>query len=51
LVNDELCVANLKYTFVLDKDAQLFIYKWFKSHVFMQILIPITYRDLLPKGI
>jgi hypothetical protein len=31
LVNDEFCVAKLKATFILDKDAQLLLSKWLKS--------------------
>jgi hypothetical protein len=68
-------------SFVLEKNAQLLVYKWLKSlcfsdghasnisalvnieecrlyrmkscdcHVFMQTLIPLAYRDLLPKEI
>jgi len=68
-------------SFVLEKNAQLLVYKWLKSlhfpnghasnisglvnmeecrlyrmkshdcHVFMKTLIPLAYRDLLPKGI
>jgi hypothetical protein len=76
LVYDESRVAKL-----LEKNAQLLVYKWLKSlcfpdghasnisrlvniedyrlygmkshdcHVFMQTLIPLAFRDLLPKGI
>jgi hypothetical protein len=81
LVYDESWVAKPKASFVLEKNAQLLIYKWLKSlrfsdghasnisrlvniedcrlygmkshdcHVFMQTLIPLAFRDLLPKGI
>jgi len=74
-------VAKPRASFVLEKKAQLLVYKWLKSlrfpdghasnisrlvnteecrlygmkshdyHVFMQTLIPLAYRDLLPKGI
>ena len=74
-------VAKPRASFVLEKNAQLLVYKWLKSlrfldghasnisrlvnmeecrlygmksndcHVFMQTLIPLAYRDLLPKGI
>jgi hypothetical protein len=74
-------VAKPRASFVLEKNAQLLVYKWLKSlrfpdghasnisrlvnteeyilygmksldcHVFMQTLISLTYRDLLPKGI
>jgi len=81
LVYDESGVAKPRASFVLEKNAQLLVYKWLKSlrfpdghasnisrlvniedcrlygmkshdcHVFMQTLIPLTFRDLLPKGI
>jgi len=74
-------VTKPRASFVLEKNAQLLVYKWLKSlhfpdehasnisrlvnmeecrlyvmkshdcHVFMQTLIPLAYRDLLPKGI
>jgi hypothetical protein len=74
-------VAKPRASFVLEKNAQLLVYKWLKSlrfrdghasnisrlvnteecilygmkshdcHVFMQTLIPLAFRDLLPKGI
>jgi len=80
-VYDESRVAKPKTSFVLEKNAQLLVYKWLKSlrfpdghasnisrlvniedcrlygmkshdcHVFMQTLIPLAFRDLLPKGI
>ena len=81
LVFDESQVAKPRASFVLKKNTQLLVYKWFKSlrfpdghasnilrlvniedcrlygmktydcHVFMQTLIPLAFRDLLPKGI
>ncbi|XP_073261634.1 uncharacterized protein [Populus alba] len=81
LVYDESRVAKPRASFVLEKNAQLLVYKWLKSlrfpdghasnisrlvniedcrlygmkshdcHVFMQTLIPLAFRDLLPKGI
>jgi len=81
LVYNESQVAKPKASFVLEKNAQLLVYKWLKSlcfsdghasnisrlvniedyrlygmkshdcHVFMQTLIPLVFRDLLPKGI
>jgi hypothetical protein len=81
LVYDESRVAKPRASFVLEKNAQLLVYKWLKSlrfpdghasnisrlvniedcrlygmkshdcHVFMQTLIPLALRDLLPKGI
>jgi len=81
LVCDESRVAKPRASFVLEKNAQLLVYKWLKSlcfldghasnisklvnmeecrlygkkshdcHVFMQTLIPLTFRDLLSKGI
>ncbi|KAL9357242.1 hypothetical protein Peur_050495 [Populus x canadensis] len=81
LVCDGSRVAKPRASFVLDKNAQLLVYKWLKSlrfpdghasnisrlvnteecrlygmkshdcHVFMQTLIPLAFRDLLPKGI
>ena len=81
LVCDESRVAKPRASFVLEKNAQLLVYKWLKSlhfpdghasnisrlvnieecrlygmkshdcHVFMQTLIPLAFRDLLPKGI
>jgi len=81
LVCDESEVAEPRASFVLEKNAQLLVYKWLKSlrfldghasnisrlvnmeecrlygikshdcHVFMQTLIPLAFRDLLPKGI
>jgi len=81
LVCDGSRVAKPRASFVLEKKAQLLVYKWLKSlrfldghtsnisrlvnmeecrlyrmrnhdcHVFMQTLIPLAYRDLLPKGI
>jgi hypothetical protein len=81
LVCDGSQVAKPRASFVLDKNAQLLVYKWLKSlrfpdghasnisrlvnteecrlygmkshdcHVFMQTLIPLAFRDLLPKGI
>jgi hypothetical protein len=80
LVYDESWVAKPRASFVLEKNAQLLVYKWLKSlrfldghasnisrmvniedcrlygmkshdcHVFMQTLIPLAFRDLLPKG-
>jgi hypothetical protein len=81
LVCDKSRVANSRASFVLEKNAQLIVYKWLKSlcfpdghasnisrlvnmeecrlygikshdcHVFMQTLIPLAFRDLLPNGI
>ena len=81
LVCDESRVAKPRASFMLEKNAQLLVYKWLKSlcfpdghasnisklvnteecrlygmkshdcHVFMQTLIPLAFRDLLPKGI
>jgi hypothetical protein len=81
LICDESRVAKPRASFVLEKNAQLLVYKWLKSlhfpdghasnisrlvnieecklygmkshdcHVFMQTLIPLAFRDLLPKGI
>jgi hypothetical protein len=81
LVYNESRVAKPRASFVLEKNAQLLVYKWLKSmcfldghasnisrlvnmeeyrlygmkshdfHVFMQTLIPLAFRDLLPKGI
>jgi hypothetical protein len=81
LVYDGLRVAKPKVSLVLDKNAQLLVYQWFKSlyfpdgyasnilrlvnlkdnklyeikshncHVFIQTLITLVYRDLLPEGI
>jgi len=81
LVCDESRVAKPRASFVLEKNAQLLVYKWLKSlrfpdghasnilrlvnieecrlygkkshdcHVFMQTLIPLSFRDLLSKGI
>jgi len=81
LVWDGSRVAKPRASFVLEKNAQLLVYKWLKSlrfpdghasnisrlvnteecrlygmksydcHVFMQTLIPLTFHDLLPKGI
>jgi hypothetical protein len=81
LVCDESRVAKPRASFVLEKNAQLLVYKWLKSlrfpdghasnisrlvnmkecrlygmkghdcHVFMQTLISLAFRDLLPKGI
>ena len=81
LVYDESRVAKPRASFVLEKNAQLLVYKWIKSlrfldghasnisrlvniedcrlygmkshdcHVFMQTLIPLAFRDLLPKEI
>ena len=81
LVCDESRVAKPRASFVLEKNAQLLVYKWLKSlhfpdghasnisrlvnmeecrlygmkshdcHVFMQTLIPLAFRDLLPKRI
>jgi hypothetical protein len=81
LVCDGSRVAKPRASFVLEKNAQLLVYKWLKSlrfldgnasnisrlvnmeecklygmksndcHVFMQTLIPLAYRDLLPKEI
>jgi hypothetical protein len=81
LVCDGSRVAKPRASFVLEKNAQLLVYKWLKSlrfldghasnisrlvnteecrlyemkshdyHVFMQTLIPLAFRDLLPKGI
>jgi hypothetical protein len=80
LVCDGSRVAKPRANFVLEKNAQLLVYKWLKSlrfpdghasnisrlvnieecrlygmkshdyHVFMQTLIPLPFRDLLPKG-
>jgi len=81
LVCDGSQVAKPRASFMLEKNAQLLVYKWLKSlrfpdghasnisrlvnteecrlygmkshdcHVFMQTLIPLAFRDLLPKGI
>ena len=81
LVYNESRVAKLRASFVLEKNAQLLVYKWLKSlrfldgyasnisrlvnmeeyrlygmkshdcHMFMQTLILLAFRDLLPKGI
>jgi len=81
LVCDGSRVVKPRASFVLEKNAQLLVYKWLKSlrfpdghasnisrlikmkecrlyemkshdcHVFMQTLIPLAFRDLLPKGI
>jgi hypothetical protein len=81
LVCDLSRVAKPRVSFVLEKNAQLLVYKWLKSlrfldghtsnisrlvnmeecrlyemkshdcYVFMQTLIPLAFRDLLPKGI
>jgi len=81
LVYDGSRVAKPRASFVLEKNAQLLVYKWLKSmcfpdghvsnisrlvnteecrlygmkshdcHVFMQTLIPLAFRNLLPKGI
>jgi len=81
LVCDGSRVAKPRASFVLEKNAQLLVYKWLTSlcfpdghalnisrlvkmeecrlygmkshdyHVFIQTLIPLAYRDLLPKGI
>jgi hypothetical protein len=81
LVCDESRVAKPRESFVLEKNAQLLVYKLLNSlhfldghasnisrlvnmeecrlygmkshgcHVFMQTLIPLAFRDLLPKGI
>jgi hypothetical protein len=81
LVRDGSRVAKPRASFVLEKNAQLLVYKWLKSlcfpdghasnisrlvsmeesrlygmkshdcHVFIQTLIPLAFRDLLPKGI
>ena len=81
LVCDGSRVAKPRASFMLEKNAQLLVYKWLKSlrfpdghasnisrlvnmeecrlygmkshdcHVFMQTLIPLAFRDLLPKGI
>jgi len=81
LVHDGSRVAKPRASFVLEKNAQLLVYKWLKilcfpdrhasnisrlvnmeeyrlygmkshdCHVFIQTLIPLAYRDLLPKGI
>jgi len=81
LVRDGSRVAKPRASFVLEKNAQLLVYKWLKSlhfpdghasnisrlvnmeecrlygmkshdcHVFMKTLIPLAFRDLLPKGI
>jgi predicted amino acid-binding ACT domain protein len=81
LVCDRSRVVKARASFVLEKNAQLLVYKWLKSlcfpdghaliisrlvnteecrlygmkihdcHVFMQTLIPLAFRDLLPKGI
>jgi hypothetical protein len=81
LVCDGSRVTKPRASFVLEKNAQLLVYKWLKSlyfpdghasnisrlvnteecrlygmkshdcHVFMQTLIPLAFRDLLPKGI
>jgi len=81
LVFDGSGVAKWRTCFVLEKNAQIPVYKWFKSlrfsgghtsnisrliiikecrlygmkshdwHMFMQTLIQLAYRDLLPQGI
>jgi hypothetical protein len=81
LVCDGSWVAKPRASFVLEKNAQLLVYKWLKSprfpdehasnisrlvnteecrlyrmkshdcHMFMQTLMPLAFRDLLPKGI
>jgi hypothetical protein len=81
LVSDASRVAKPRASFVLEKNAQLVVYKWLKSlcfpdghasnisrmvnteecrlygmkshdcHVFMKTLIPLAFRDLMPKGI
>jgi hypothetical protein len=81
LVCDGSRVAKPRASFMLEKNAQLLVYKWLTSlrfpdghasnisrlvkteecrlygmkshdcHVFMQTLIPLAFRDLLPKGI
>jgi len=81
LVLDWSQVAKPRAHFMLEKNAQLLVYKWLKSlrfpdrhasnisrlvnmeewrlygmkshdcHEFIQTLIPLAYRDLLPKGI
>jgi hypothetical protein len=81
LVHDESRVAKPRASFMLEKNAQLLVYKLLKSlrfsdgytsnisrlvnmeeyrlygmkshdcHVFMQTLILLAFRDLLPKGI
>jgi len=81
LVYDGSRVAKPRASFVLEKNAQLLVYKWLKSlrflnrhvsnisrlvntkecrlyrmkshncHVFIQTLIPLAFRDLLPKEI
>jgi len=81
LVFDRSRVAKPRASFVLEKNAQLLVYKWLKSlrfpdghasnisrlvnmeeyrlygmkshdyHVFIRTLIPLAFRDLLPKGI
>jgi len=81
LVCDESRFAKPIASFMLEKNAQLLVYKWLKSllfldghasnisrlvnteecrlygmkshdcHVFMQTLIPLAFRDLLPKRI
>ena len=81
LVYEESRVSKLRACLVLEKNAQLLVYKWLKSlcfpdghasniskmfdieecrlygiksydcHMFMQTLIPLAFRDLLPKGI
>jgi len=81
LVSDASRVAKPRASFVLEKNAQLVVYKWLKSlhfpdghasnisrmvnmeecrlyrmkshdcHVFMQTLIPLAFRDLMPQGI
>jgi hypothetical protein len=81
LVRDGSRVAKPRASFVLEKNAQLLVYKWLKSlsflnehalnisrlvntkkcrlygmkshdcHVFIQTLIPLAFRDLLPNGI
>jgi len=81
LVCDASQVAKPRASFVLEKNAQLLVYKWLKSlrfsdghasnisrlvnteecrlhrmkshdcHVFMQTLILLAFRDLLPKAI
>jgi len=64
LVRDGSRVAKPRASFMLEKNAQLLVYKWLKSlecrlygmkshdcHMFMQTLIPLALRDLLPKGI
>ena len=81
LVCDESRVTKLRASFMLEKNAQLLVYKWLKSlrfpnvhasnisklvntkecrlygikshecNVFIQTLILLAFRDLLPKGI